>query len=820
MDNLTLEELGAILDQYDDDDKYLNVQVELPNGEVVGVQDVKNKYNEITRQVEESVAAEISDPFKELTTEEIAKLIDDNSELLNDEKIETPYGMFNLGDLRGEYFFRTFHINEHKEMDELTVTEIKEILKSNENSDLPLTNGAIITPSGVYTISGLKRRLKELEKANSNPVDLSKDNSTKKVDPDVLKRQNEIRKRLQELAEEEKKLREEYLENEQKLEKTLDNENNDLSSSSKTNDDDLSSKIISQTANQTDKYDQFKINLEQMKFMELLNLYSDNKVKISDYSERTFLTPEEQIELDELVNMEPLIIEEATKKAGLTEGLKDLSEQELIDLRTKTKKSMTSITDPDLLKERKKSIRDIDREINYRRNRNIIEQNLITELNKKGANVTKDNLDKVDLNKLNLTDEELRKFKKEFAKIDLFNIIEKTRHKNKPNDIIPENDNTQKEENSQSIDNDKIEEKTPLLLEDKQLNNKFKVTFKNGDFDIAQYTNLEVNRDQVIHGPVIDPVPLNKKGRPKKITAKVFDGWVDENGNVVDLTQPLNRNVVLSAHYKFDLKKAAAVGLGAAVGTVAYVADLAVPTPVPVVSLIGTAGFSIASNIQGKNLANLRNQNQTKASTITAFDEIPADLQEEIATAKKSGYINTFLKTAAVACTISSAAHSIKNIMDANKVSQIDTAKNPTPTPDQTGMNYNDSRFQNVGKSIPSDPDLSTVADAKTQSVLVSDYTPKGQVFKTAEDALNGTNGLNPFKPAFEGVEKFEAYFNGVRVPIEPGQSIDSIVQAVGATDPSQVAINVMNADGVPLTWQNLANLAVDGVEQAASMHL
>ena len=480
---------------------------------------------------------------------------------------------------------------------------------------------------------------------------------------------------------------------------------------------------------------------------------------------------------------------------------------------------MTSITDPDLLKERKKSIRDIDREINYRRNRNIIEQNLITELNKKGANVTKDNLDKVDLNKLNLTDEELRKFKKEFAKIDLFNIIEKTRHKNKPNDIIPENDNTQKEENSQSIDNDKIEEKTPLLLEDKQLNNKFKVTFKNGDFDIAQYTNLEVNRDQVIHGPVIDPVPLNKKGKPKKITAKVFDGWVDENGNVVDLTQPLNRNVVLSAHYKFDLKKAAAVGLGAAVGTVAYVADLAVPTPVPVVSLIGTAGFSIASNIQGKNLANLRNQNQTKASTITAFDEIPAELQEEIATAKKSGYINTFLKTAAVACTISSAAHGIKNRLDASKASQI--ADKPVDTianSDTSAIDYGKDPNFTVQDTVPdvTDPTITNVQ----QTQIFNGYTPDGQVFKTAEDALNGAKGLNPFKPAFDGIEKFEAYFNGVRVPIEPGQSIDSIVQAVGATDPSQVAINVMNADGVPLTWQNLANLAVDGVEQAASMHL
>ena len=129
-----------------------------------------------------------------------------------------------------------------------------------------------------------------------------------------------------------------------------------------------------------------------------------------------------------------------------------------------------------------------------------------------------------------------------------------------------------------------------------------------------------------------------------KFLLKEFDCWVDQDVNVVDLSKPLERNVILTAQYKFNKKKAVAVGLGAAVGTAAYIADLAVPTPVPVVSMVGAAGFGLGAKFQGKNLKNLQADVISQANEITAFDEIPEELLEEIEETKKSGYLNTFFK--------------------------------------------------------------------------------------------------------------------------------------------------------------------------------
>ena len=57
-----------------------------------------------------------------------------------------------------------------------------------------------------------------------------------------------------------------------------------------------------------------------------------------------------------------------------------------------------------------------------------------------------------------------------------------------------------------------------------------------------------------------------------------------------------------------------------------------------------------------------------------------------------------------------------------------------------------------------------------------------------------------------------------MRYPIEKGQSILSILESIGATDPSQVAVNVMNTDGVFLTWQSLADLTVKVLKKVANI--
>ena len=368
--------------------------------------------------------------------------------------------------------------------------------------------------------------------------------------------------------------------------------------------------------------------------------------------------------------------------------------------------------------------------------------------------------------------------------------------------------------------------KPPVPVDDKRT---FKVTFKNGDFDIPGYTDLVVEEEQIIHGPVIDPVPLDKNGKKKKFTAKVFSGWKDQYGNDIDLSMPLNRDVVLTAQYKFDLMKAAAVGLGAAVGTAAYVADLAVPTPIPVVSGFGAAGLGIATFVHHRRLANIQHQNEVKASQISAYEEIPEELQEEIADAKLHGYFHTFLKTATVACTISAAAHGLRHLANSKVNPSVSNAQ-----PSQVG-----APSENVVQSVPSKPSpgvgatgsnatpsvpggnvTPSVPSGNGTTTIIGDYTPNGSVYKNVVDAINGTNGLHPYFPAYEGTETFEAYFNGVRAMIKPGQSLESILESVGATmqDLEHVGVNVMNSSGQPLTWEKLTNLLVEGVEQGVKL--
>ena len=353
-------------------------------------------------------------------------------------------------------------------------------------------------------------------------------------------------------------------------------------------------------------------------------------------------------------------------------------------------------------------------------------------------------------------------------------------------------------------------------------NETVKIMFMNDGKLIPNYGNIVIEKGGTIkHGPVIDPVPLNKKGKPKKLTAKTFSHWEDQYGNVVDFSQPITEDMILTAAYKFDKKKAVSIGLGAAIGALAYVADLAIPVPVPVVSMIGAAGTKIANHFVKKNLNNLTADNMNEARTITAVDDIPEELAQNILEQKKKGYISTFLKTATVACTISSAAHllkashaaekgldNVKSTPNKNITNGSDGLTNPDPSHNM--VNSNDPIIGQTTNPTPTKISSPTSTPNTVSTDVLGGYEPTGEVYKSAADALSGTNGSAAYAPSFAGEETFEAYnaVTGARHGISRGQELSEIMKMVGASDPSQVAVNVMNADGVPLTWQSMSSMA------------
>ena len=310
---------------------------------------------------------------------------------------------------------------------------------------------------------------------------------------------------------------------------------------------------------------------------------------------------------------------------------------------------------------------------------------------------------------------------------------------------------------------------------------KFKVVFRNCTYKIPGYGDLLVEEGTKIHGPLIDPVPLNQNGKPKKFTAKVFSGWVDEYGNPVNLNEPITRDMEIRATYRFDRKKALVMAAGAAVGTLAYVADLAIPVPVPVVSIAGSAGFGLATRAVSKNVANLDAVNKAQASAVTAVMEPPAELLENIQKTKKKSYWKTFCKTAATMCGISAAIHGIRELKaGGDTIGQSSTSTgNPV---------YKKGEFKGFELG-------------------------ENKVYRTAADSLNGTNGIRAYAPAFAGNKTYKAYYNGVSAVIKPGDSLQSILDAVGATNIEQVAVNVMNENGGYLTWASLAD-CVQGISR------
>ena len=308
-------------------------------------------------------------------------------------------------------------------------------------------------------------------------------------------------------------------------------------------------------------------------------------------------------------------------------------------------------------------------------------------------------------------------------------------------------------------------------------------------------------------------MPLNKKGEPRKFTARVFDGWVDaRTGKIVDIERNgVTSDTTLVARYKFDRKKAIAVGLGAAVGGLAFVSDLAIPSPVPIVSTVGMLGFNVGRGIQGRRLCNLQNDIAIEASEITATTPIPEELQAKVDQLRRGKYFRTFLASAATACTISTVIHGINNYRNAhlnrtNPVNQTNTNTNINAQPNQPA--------QPSQPSQPVQPQPSQINPSQPQPTTTNEvfgnYHEGGMVYKSPADALSGTNGLHPYLPSYAGQETFEVYnsLTGARAIVQPGQSINDIMNMIGATDPSTVAVNVMNSNGVPLTWVPLEELA------------
>ena len=122
-----------------------------------------------------------------------------------------------------------------------------------------------------------------------------------------------------------------------------------------------------------------------------------------------------------------------------------------------------------------------------------------------------------------------------------------------------------------------------------------------------------------------------------------------------------------------------------------------------------------------------------------------------------------FCKTAAAACGISAAVHGIRELTGAEN-SIVDSTGNVKPV----------------------------VKKGQFKGYELGD----NKVYRTAADSLSGTNGVKAYAPAFEGSKTYKAFFNNKWEVIKPGDSLQSILDSVGATSMEDVAVCVMNDNG------------------------
>ena len=333
-------------------------------------------------------------------------------------------------------------------------------------------------------------------------------------------------------------------------------------------------------------------------------------------------------------------------------------------------------------------------------------------------------------------------------------------------------------------------------FEEPNLDDKVSITIYNGKY----FEKFLVPRGTNFNQP-LDAIPVNKNGKQKKLTVKEFDGWLDAYGEPMQFPVVVNDDFEIHASYKVNKKKVLAVAAGAAVGGLAYIADLALPTPIPVISSVGSLGFKLGANVVNKKLANIQqltnSHRQLTAQKIQNIEEPSPELKALLETEKSLGNWKTFLNTASLACGISAAAHGIRNSVNRNAaITQQETViqQQPTPQPQQV---------INQDVVVPK-PTPQPVITNEPGSVFTEFNPEVNKVYTSASNALSGTGARNAYMPSFAGQETYQAFFNGHRVMIQPGQSIESILQSVGASDVSEVAVNVMNSNGTPLTWQPL----------------
>lgn len=348
---------------------------------------------------------------------------------------------------------------------------------------------------------------------------------------------------------------------------------------------------------------------------------------------------------------------------------------------------------------------------------------------------------------------------------------------------------------------------------------KVKVDFLNNGFGIENYHNLFLEKGTIIHPPVIPPEPVNDKNKKKRITFQTFDYWRDQYGRRVDFSQPIEEDLQISAVYKFDIKKAMALGFGAGVGVLAYLGDAALLTAgtvtIPAISIAATIGFGAAAIIQGRQLSRLISGNQTIAADIKATDEVPKELEENVKKEKSGKHWNTFLRTSAIACGISTLIHSIKIWKGGYEKPDPPYQEPPLGKPIERPRSIEDPIKSPIDSwQTPNPP----VNQPEGTVDIIGNFTG-GTPYHNSYDAGSRVNGMQTLLDYWKNPTPIEAAYHGKVVKISSGQSIDSILQELGANSVNDIGVRIINgATNENLGWINGADIVTKAVAKVAKL--
>ncbi len=275
---------------------------------------------------------------------------------------------------------------------------------------------------------------------------------------------------------------------------------------------------------------------------------------------------------------------------------------------------------------------------------------------------------------------------------------------------------------------------------------------------------------------------------------KEFEGWVKEDGTLMSSNEPVNEPLILTAKYKRNWKKIAAIGAGVAMGAVTLGADMLLATG-GLISNATTAAMGIAAGITQFKLKNHKTELKP-TENLKSIRKASAKLVNYFRDNKNIKNLRTFFATATVSTLVTGVGLRVANAFG---------GENLAPT---GGEELHGEEITNTGDNLVTQTTNNTTTNSVENPETIQGYFEKAgtpdKIYDTAFESQGLFNAENPL-PEFDGSMPTKAYntATGQWMNIDKTTTLKQLTQTLGTDDPQIL----YTKNGVDMGWESLKSL-------------